>query len=98
MTQIQPGYAKACPIRLDHHGLDHARHWPETYRGLREQNPRAWSETYDGFWVATRLSDIVGVAQRSDAFSADKRIDPLTGEASGGVTIPPSAAIGGIPN
>jgi cytochrome P450 len=98
MTQSAHGVAKACPIQFDHHGPEHARHWPEFYRNLREDNPRAWSETYDGFWVATRLSDIVGVAQRSDVFSANKTIDPVTGEAHGGVTIPPSGAIRGIPN
>ena len=98
MTQSARGDAKACPIQLDHHGPEHSRHWPEVYRSLREYNPRAWSETYDGFWVATRLSDIVGVAQRSDVFSAHKDIDPVSGEGHGGVTIPPSGAIRGIPN
>jgi cytochrome P450 len=98
MTQMKAADAKSCPVRFDHQSLDHARNWPEIYRKLREQNPRAWTDAYDGFWVATRLSDIVGVAQRSDVFSVHKDIDPETRIPSGGVTIPPTGDIRGIPN
>lgn len=98
MTEFSSEDAKACPVHFDHHTIEHSRLWPETYRKLREETPRAWSETYDGFWVATRLADIVGVAQQSDAFSAHKEIDPETGEATGGVSIPSSGAVRGIPN
>jgi cytochrome P450 len=97
MTQVTPNGGKTCPIQFDHHSPEHAKQWPAIYRDLREHNPRAWSETFDGFWVATRLKDIVGVVQRSDAFSADKHFDPETGEPMGGVTIP-SAGTRGIPN
>lgn len=98
MTRISAENAKSCPIQFDHHSVEHAKRWPEAYRELREHNPRAWSEAYDGFWIATRLSDIVGVAQQSEVFSAHKEIDPETGDATGGVTIPPSGAVRGIPN
>lgn len=98
MPRINSNGAKGCPVNFDHHSAEHARNWPETYRKLREETPRAWTENYDGFWVATRLSDIVGVAQRSDAFSAHKEFDPNTGTATGGVTIPPGASVRGIPN
>lgn len=90
--------AKACPVHFDHHTEEHARNWPEEFRKLREETPRAWSETYDGFWVATRLADIVGVTQQKDAFSAHKEIDFETGTSTGGVTIPAVGTTRGIPN
>jgi cytochrome P450 len=90
--------ARSCPLHFDHHSVEHARNWAENYRRLRERSPRAWSEAYDGFWIATRLNDIVGVAQQSEVFSAHKEINPETGQATGGVTIPPSGAVRGIPN
>ncbi len=98
MPPISAEESKACPIRFDHHSTEHARDWAENFRRLRENTPRAWSGAYDGFWVATKLSDIVGVAQQSEVFSAHKEIDPETGTAVGGVTIPPSGAVRGIPN
>ncbi len=90
--------AKACPIHFDHHSTEHARNWAEDYRNLRERSPRAWSDAYDGFWIATDLADIVGVAQQPEVFSAHKEINEETGEAYGGVTIPPSGSSRGIPN
>jgi cytochrome P450 len=98
MSAFSSEQAKACPVQFDHHTEDHARNWPETYRKLREEQPRAWSDTYDGFWVATRLADIVGVAQQKDAFSAHKEIDFETGTSTGGVSIPPVGTTRGIPN
>jgi cytochrome P450 len=90
--------ARSCPIHFDHHSTEFARDWAGDYRRLRARSPRAWSDAYDGFWVATDLSDIIGVAQQPEVFSAHKDIDPETGAATGGVTIPPSGAVRGIPN
>ncbi|MDG2005134.1 MAG: cytochrome P450 [Novosphingobium sp.] len=98
MTEFSSKDAKACPVHFDHHTVDHTKQWPETYRKLREECPRAWTDNYDGFWVATRLSDIVGVAQQSDAFSAHKEVDFENGTSTGGVTIPPAGTTRGIPN
>jgi cytochrome P450 len=90
--------ARSCPLHFDHHSVEHARDWARNWRELRERSPRAWSEAYDGFWVATRHEDIVGMAQQPEVFSAHKEIDEATGAAVGGVTIPPSGAVRGIPN
>jgi cytochrome P450 len=98
MNEMSPPQGKAGPIRFNHHSPEHAANWPAYYRDMRESNPRAWSETFDGFWLATRLRDIVGVAQNAEAFSVAKRIDPGTGEAIGGVTIPASGGTRVIPN
>ena len=93
-----PAGSKACPVHFDNDTPAHARNWPETYRKLREESPRAWSDTHGGFWVATKLADIVGLAQRSDAFSVHKEFDPDSGEVRGGVLIPPVKGFRGIPN
>ncbi len=98
MPPMSAEEARACPFHFDHHTPEHAKVWPQAFRELRERSPRAWSDTYDGFWIATKLSDIVAAAQQPDIFSAHKEIDPETGEATGGVTIPPSGAVRGIPN
>jgi len=99
MTDTAPRTgSKACPVHFDNDTPEHARQWAETYRKLREDSPRAWSETHGGFWVATELADIVGLAQRSDAFSVHKEFDPDTGEVRGGILIPPVKGFRGIPN
>jgi cytochrome P450 len=98
MPPMSADEARSCPIHFDHHSTEFARDWAGDYRRLRERSPRAWSDAYDGFWVATDLSDIIGVAQQPEVFSAHKDIDPETGVATGGVTIPPSGAVRGIPN
>lgn len=90
--------SKSCPVQFDHETSDHARSWPAAFRELRQLCPRAWSEKHGGFWVATRLADIVAVAQRSDAFSTHKELDPETGEGRGGVSLPPVPGVRGIPN
>ena len=89
---------KSCPIQFDHESVEHARNWPAEFRELREECPRAWTEAYGGFWVATRFADIVAIAQRPDVFSAHKEYDPVTRETKGGLTIPPVPGIRGIPN
>lgn len=90
--------SKSCPIAFDHESVEHARNWPTEFRELREQCPRAWTESYGGFWVATRFADILAIAQQPESFSAHKHYDPATGETRGGLTIPPVPGIRGIPN
>ena len=93
----KPG-TKACPIHFDHDTSEHARAWPERFRTMRETCPRAWSDEHGGFWVATKLEDIVSVAQRTDAFSTHKYVDPETGETRGGLSIPQIPGIRAVPN
>ena len=90
--------SKSCPVHFDHETCEHAANWETEFRELRETCPRAWSDSHGGFWVATRLADIVAVAQRTDAFSTHKVLDPVTGEGRGGVSLPPVPGVRGIPN
>jgi cytochrome P450 len=87
-----------CPIDFDQHSEAHAKDWPGVYQNLREQNPRAWTDNYGGFWVATRYRDILKIAQRPESFSTAKLFDPSSGAPSGGVSIPPVPGFRGIPN
>ncbi len=95
-TPIKSG--KSNPVLLDHDTPEHAREWPERWRELREKNPRPWSEAHGGFWVATKLEDLVGIAQRDDVFSTNKILNRETGEVQGGLSIPMVPGIRSIPN
>jgi cytochrome P450 len=88
MSETTSKSAKQCPMAFDHHGEHHSRHWPEVYGELRETCPRPWVDQYDGFWVATKYSDIQNISQRTDVISSVKSADPDTGAETGGVTIP----------
>jgi cytochrome P450 len=98
MTENGVDPSMRCPIDFDHHGTHHSQHWPEVYSDLRESCPRAWIDRYDGFWLATRYDDILGISQRPDVISAVKTTDPVTGEERGGVTIPTIQGARSIPN
>jgi cytochrome P450 len=89
---------KTCPVAFDHHGDHHSQHWPEVYQEIREKCPRAWVDSYDGFWLATKYDDIMAISQRTDAISVRKTVDPETGEEKGGVTIPTLQGARSIPN
>lgn len=90
--------SKGCPIKFDQHTIEHAQNWPAAYQAMRADCPRAWTESYDGFWVATRYEDVIRIAQSTDIMSAHREIDPITGEESGGITIPRLPGIRGIPS
>lgn len=76
-------------IDFDHDSAEHALHWPDRYRNMRSACPRGWASAHGGFWVATRYEDVLAIAQRKESFATGKSFDPETGEARGGVTIPP---------
>lgn len=90
--------SKQCPVDFNHESPEHAAHWEASFREMREQCPRPWTQAHGGFWVATKLSDIVGIAQRGDAFSTHKDLDPVTGEVTGGTLIPPIPSVRAMPN
>lgn len=65
---------------------------------MRSSCPRAWTEKHGGYWVATRYSDVVGIAQNPDKFNSGKKVDPETGEMRGGLSITPSPLPAIIPD
>jgi cytochrome P450 len=93
-----PPASKTCPVSFDHHSPQHANHYLEKYAELRETCPRAWTETYGGFWIATRYDDVLAIAQAKESFTSDKTVDPVTGEVNGGNTIPSLSPVRLVPN
>jgi len=87
-----------CPIHFDHHSQQHAENWPKIFKDMRQTCPRAWTDNFGGFWIAAKYDDIIGIAQKPELFSTAKFFDPVTGEASGGVSIPALPGFRGIPN
>jgi cytochrome P450 len=80
---------RECPIDFDHESPEYAQSWPEKYREIRESGcPLAHSSSHEGYFVPSRYSDIVKVAQDSEVFSSRKHFDPVSMTATGGVLIP----------
>lgn len=98
MSEQDPVPSSRCPVDFDHFTPEHAAHWPERFREMRENCPRAWTDHHGGFWVATRYHDIVSIAQKPESFTTAKDYDPETGESSGGLAIPPLPGLRAVPN
>lgn len=90
--------SKRCPINFDMHSAEHAAHHPEIYARLRTTCPRAWTDSYGGFWIASRYKDLMSIAQRSDVMTTAKSVDPVTGAVQGGNTIPSLSPVRFVPN
>jgi cytochrome P450 len=62
--------------RFDHHDPELAADGVprEVYREMRETCPMAWSEAYDGFWVASRYADIEDAIRDPDNFGSSAGI------------------------
>lgn len=88
---------KSCPIAFDHESPEHAAAWPEEFRDLRQSCPIAWTERHGGYWLATRYNDVVAMAQDDATFSSFKEFDPATGAVAGGITIPATPILRGLP-
>jgi cytochrome P450 len=74
---------------FDRHAPDYRDRFGEITRDMQARCPVAWSDTYDGHWVASGYQELFDIARRSDVLSSDN--DPA-GERRGykGITIPPS--------
>lgn len=69
--------AVACPtVEFDHHTPEFAVDPESRYRELRERCPVSWTDSYGGFWITTRYSDIARIARDDETFSA-ARFDPI---------------------
>lgn len=92
-----PGTRK-CPIDFNHESPEHAADWVGDFRQIRETCPLSFSKQHGGFWVASRYSDIIEIAQKPAQFTNGKTYDPETGEVTGGISIPTLPAPRGIPD
>jgi cytochrome P450 len=97
MSEPSRPNAARCPFPFDHESEQHAQQWPEQFRQMREQCPIAWSEEHGGYWIATKYTDVVKMAQDGGTFSSHKTFDPVTNHVEGGITIPTTPIPRGIP-
>ena len=75
-------------VEFDHHSRHYGEHSSEILSELRDACPVGWSETYGGFWVATRYDDVTRIAKAADQFSS--RLDiPNDGRSYTGQQVPP---------
>jgi len=74
-------------IEFDHHSAEFAADSVERFPRLRESEPIAFSEAYEGFWVATDYDLVREILSDSDTYSVERSADGTRG----GKLIPPSA-------
>ncbi|EME67311.1 cytochrome P450 [Rhodococcus ruber BKS 20-38] len=88
---IQAADLKKCPIDYERHGPHFREQFVEKTRELHAKCPIAWSDSYDGHWVASGLDEVFAIARRSDAVTNFRDIDG-TKNGYQGINIPPVPA------
>ena len=75
------------PIRFDRHTPEYREQFEAVTRELQGTCPIAWSETYDGHWVASGHHEVFEIARSADVLSNDHDVK---GERRGyqGISIP----------
>jgi cytochrome P450 len=78
---------KLTPFHFDRHAPDYIDHFSEITHELHARCPIAWTETYDGHWVASGYKEVFEIARHGTLLSNDHDIN---GERKGyqGITIP----------
>jgi cytochrome P450 len=81
---------KTHPIHFDRHAPDYREAFAEITHDLQGRSPIAWTDTYDGHWVASGHSEVFSIARSANLLSNDHDI---RGERKGyqGITIPSSS-------
>jgi cytochrome P450 len=65
----RPDGRKVCPF--DHHSVEYAQGYRETYKEMREAGSILWSDSYGGFWIATDYESIRKILRDSETFAMD---------------------------
>ncbi|MFC1437761.1 cytochrome P450 [Streptacidiphilus sp. N1-10] len=78
---------KRAPIRFDRHTPEYREQFEAVTQELQGKCPIAWSETYDGHWVASGHHEVFEIARSADVLSNDHDVK---GERRGyeGISIP----------
>jgi cytochrome P450 len=84
-------------VDFDHHSAEHAADPAADYRRIRETAPITWTESYDGFWIASRYAESTHVARTHAVFSSAKWVDE-DGVLQGGLGLPPNRGLQLIPD
>ncbi|MGX7681670.1 cytochrome P450 [Jatrophihabitans sp. DSM 45814] len=79
-------------FHFDRHTSDYRHHFEEITAELQGKCPIAWTDTYDGHWVASGHEEVFELARRADLLSSDHDIhNERGGPRYQGITIPSSA-------
>lgn len=62
---------KGCPVHFDRHAPTYRDQFVEITDELQSKCPVAWTDTYDGHWVASDMPELFEIARRSDVLSND---------------------------
>ncbi|WP_024796517.1 cytochrome P450 [Tomitella biformata] len=78
---------KKCPINFERHSPGFRDEFLEKTHELHAKCPVAWSDSYDGHWVASGIDELFAIARRSDAVTSFRDHD---GSVNGykGISIP----------
>ncbi|MGV9862292.1 cytochrome P450 [Rhodococcus koreensis] len=79
---------KQCPVAFNRHDAGYREQFEQITEELHQKCPVAWSDSYDGHWVAAGMSELFEIARRSDVLSNDNDFE---GKRKGyqGISIPP---------
>lgn len=70
--EMQTGIGrKTCPIDFDRHAPSYRENFVEITDELQSKCPVAWTDTYNGHWVASDMPQLFEIARRSDVLSND---------------------------
>jgi cytochrome P450 len=77
--------------RFDRHASDYRHHFEDITADMQSKCPIAWTDTYDGHWVASGNREVFELARRADLLSSDHDIyNERGGPRYQGITIPSS--------
>ncbi|SNT36413.1 cytochrome P450 [Rhodococcoides kyotonense] len=68
---------KKCPIDFDRHAPGYRKEFVAITDDLHSRCPVAWTEAYDGHWVASDMPELFEIARRSDVLSNDNDYEGL---------------------
>lgn len=78
---------KRCPIEFERHGPHFRGEFVEKTRELHGKCPIAWSDSYEGHWVASGMNEVFALARQTDSVTSFRDVD---GKVNGykGISIP----------
>ncbi|MFF0815042.1 cytochrome P450 [Rhodococcus sp. NPDC003318] len=78
---------KRCPIDFERHGPRFRDEFAEKAQELHAKCPLAWSESYEGHWVASGMNEVFALARQTDSVTSFRDVDGLVNGYKG-ISIP----------
>ena len=75
-------------VEFDQHSIEYRTRFSELARDVRDKCPVAWSERYNGYWVASGHREVFDLARKPDLLSNDRDVDHQR-QGYQGIQIPP---------